>query len=89
MSVGAEIKKARIDKGLKQKDLVATTGISQKYISFLETDKLDPPLSIMQTMATLLGLRLDTLPPVARPNRRAGRPRERRARPRPTVAAQD
>ena len=32
MSLGKEIKKARIDKGWQQKDLQEATGLSQKYL---------------------------------------------------------
>jgi len=41
MSLGAAIKKARIDKQWKQKDLVEATKLSQQYLSEIESDKVD------------------------------------------------
>ena len=61
MSLGREIKKARIDKGWKQKELVVATGYSQKYISEIEQDKVDPRISIVKRIATVLGVSFDQL----------------------------
>jgi transcriptional regulator with XRE-family HTH domain len=69
MSLGKTIKIARIHKGMKQKDLVAATGLSSGRISAIESDTLDPPFSAMQTIATILGLSLDALPPATHPSR--------------------
>ena len=61
MSLGKEIKKARIDKGWQQKDLQEATGLSQKYLSQVELDKVDPRLSIVKRIAHALGVSMDTL----------------------------
>ena len=61
MTLGREIKKARIDKGWKQKDLRDATGLSQKYLSEIETDSVDPRISIVVRIAKALGVSLDRL----------------------------
>jgi len=61
MSLGREIKKARIDKGWKQQDLQTATGLSQTYLSQIELDKVDPRFSIVKRIARALGVSLDTL----------------------------
>lgn len=61
MSLGKEIKKARIEKGWQQKDLRAATGLSQKYLSEVELDKVDPRFSVVQRIAAALGASLDVL----------------------------
>jgi DNA-binding XRE family transcriptional regulator len=61
MSLGKEIKKARIDKGWQQKDLQEATGLSQKYLSQVELDKVDPRFSVVKRIARALGVSLDTL----------------------------
>ena len=61
MSLGKEIKKARIDKGWKQQDLQAATGLSQKYLSAVELDKAHPSFDVMKRIARALGVSLDTL----------------------------
>jgi DNA-binding XRE family transcriptional regulator len=61
MSLGKEIKKARIDKGWQQKDLQEATGLSQKYLSEIELDKVDPRFSVVKRIGRALGMSLDTL----------------------------
>jgi transcriptional regulator with XRE-family HTH domain len=61
MSLGREIKKARIDKGWQQKDLQEATGLSQKYLSEIELDKVDPRFGIVKRIARALGVSLDQL----------------------------
>jgi transcriptional regulator with XRE-family HTH domain len=53
--------KARIDKGLKQKDLLALTGLSQKHLSQIENDDVDPGASVLRRIALALGVSADTL----------------------------
>jgi transcriptional regulator with XRE-family HTH domain len=60
-TLGREIKKARIDKGWKQKELQEKTGLSQKYLSEIEGEKVDPRFSIVQRIADALGVSLDQL----------------------------
>ena len=61
VSFGREIKKARIDKGWNQKELQDVTGVSQKHISAIELDKVDPRWSMVKRLARALNLSLDTL----------------------------
>jgi transcriptional regulator with XRE-family HTH domain len=61
MSLGKEIKKVRIDKGWKQKELCEATQLSQKYLSEIESEKVDPRWSIVQRIARALGVSLDRL----------------------------
>ena len=61
MSLGREIKKARIDRGWKQKDLQAATGLTQKYLSAVELDKAQPSFAVMAKIALVLGMSLDAL----------------------------
>jgi len=60
-TLGKEIRKARIDKGWKQKELVEASGLSQKYLSEIEADKVDPRWSIVKRIAIALAVSLDSL----------------------------
>ena len=60
-TLGREIRKARIDKGLKQQDLQALSGITQTYLSQIELDKVDPRFSIVKRIAKALGVSMDQL----------------------------
>jgi predicted transcriptional regulator len=60
-TLGKEIKKARIDKGLKQKDLMALTGLTQKHLSLIENDGVDPAVSVLRKIALALGVSADQL----------------------------
>jgi transcriptional regulator with XRE-family HTH domain len=60
-TLGREIKKARAEQGLKQKDLHALTGITQKYLSRIENDKADPSFSLVVRIAQALNMPLDPL----------------------------
>ena len=61
MSLGKEIKKARIDRGWKQQDLQVATGLSQKYLSAVELDKAQPSFDVVKRIARALAVSLDTL----------------------------
>jgi transcriptional regulator with XRE-family HTH domain len=58
---GQNIVKVRVDKRMKQKDLREISGLSQRYLSAVEHDKVDPRLSIAQRIATALGVPLCAL----------------------------
>jgi len=77
MSLGKEIKKARIDKGWKQQDLQAATGLSQKYLSAVELDKAHPSFDVMKQIARALGVSLDTF---AKEDEEATAPQPKRQR---------
>jgi transcriptional regulator with XRE-family HTH domain len=61
MSLGREIRKARIDKGWQQLDLREATGLSQKYLSEIENDRVDPRFSIVKRIALALGVSVAVL----------------------------
>ena len=84
MSLGIEVKKGRIDRRWQQEDLAQAAGISRKYLSQIENDRVDPRFSIVKRLAQALGVSLDTLgreetSQVAAP--RTKRPRSRKAAP--------
>jgi transcriptional regulator with XRE-family HTH domain len=60
-TLGKEIKKARIKKGLKQKDLQVLTGLSQKHLSQIENDASDPRASVLRKIVLALGVSADIL----------------------------
>jgi len=61
MRLGAEIRKARIDKGWQQQDLQKATLISQTYLSKIELDKVDPSISVVVRIAKALNVSIDHL----------------------------
>lgn len=61
MNVGAEIKKARIDRRMKQKTLYTLLGITPRLMSDIEQGKTDPRFSIIVRIADILQTSLDTL----------------------------
>lgn len=58
---GQHIRKARIDKRMMQKELGEKAKLSQKYLSEIELDKVDPRLSVARRIAAALGLSLNDL----------------------------
>lgn len=60
-SLGREIRKARIDKGLMQKDLAIMLGIPQQYISRIEGDKADVRVSTLERIAKALCVKVSDL----------------------------
>jgi transcriptional regulator with XRE-family HTH domain len=60
-TLGKEIKKARIEQGLMQKDLRERTGLSQKYLSQIENDAVDPRASVLKRIAKALHVSTDRL----------------------------
>jgi transcriptional regulator with XRE-family HTH domain len=60
-ALGNEIRKARIDRGWKQKDLREKTGLTLKYLSEIENGHVDPRISIVVRIAHALGVSLDDL----------------------------
>jgi transcriptional regulator with XRE-family HTH domain len=61
MSLGKEIKKARIEKGWQQKDLQEALGLSQKHLSAIELDKVDPKFKLVKRIAEVLGVSIAQL----------------------------
>jgi predicted transcriptional regulator len=60
-TLGQNMIKIRVDKRLKQKDLQERSGISQRYLSALEHDKVDPRLSIVLRIAEALEVKVCVL----------------------------
>lgn len=56
MTVGKNIKLFRINAGLKQKDLAATIGVEDSYLSSVENAKKEPSLSLLKKIATALNI---------------------------------
>jgi transcriptional regulator with XRE-family HTH domain len=62
-TLGQNIVKARIDKRMKQQDLWQKAGLSQRYLSAVENDKVDPRVSVVRRIARALGLTFNDLIP--------------------------
>jgi DNA-binding XRE family transcriptional regulator len=60
-TLGQAIKKARIDRRMQQKELRELIGVSQKQMSAIELDKVDPRWSTVVKIAKALRMRLDDL----------------------------
>ena len=60
-TLGQRIRAAREALGESQVNLAAAAGISQGYLSQLETDEREPTLSIAARLARALGITLDEL----------------------------
>jgi transcriptional regulator with XRE-family HTH domain len=61
VSLGKELRKARIDKALSQQELSARTGIAQKHLSALECDQMLPKWPTIARLASELDLNLNDL----------------------------
>jgi transcriptional regulator with XRE-family HTH domain len=61
VSLGKEIRKARIDKSMSQQELSASTGLSQKHLSALECDQMIPKWPTMVKLALWLNMDLNAL----------------------------
>jgi transcriptional regulator with XRE-family HTH domain len=60
-TLGKNIVKMRVEKGMKQKELHAKAGLSQRYLSAVEHDKADPSISVVQRIARALGVQAAVL----------------------------
>lgn len=61
MSLGSEIARLRIEKGLLQKDLAAQVGVSQSHMARWERDQMRPRKRMVQQLADALEVPVDTL----------------------------
>lgn len=61
MSLGKTIKKYRIEKGLKQKELAETVDVSTNYLSLVENDKREPSLSFLKSVSNVFGITVSEL----------------------------
>lgn len=60
-TLGQNIVKARVDNRMKQQDLWQKAGLSQRYLSAVENDKVDPRISVVRRIARALGVSVDAL----------------------------
>jgi transcriptional regulator with XRE-family HTH domain len=60
-TLGKRVRLARMRRGWQQKDLAQRASLSQKYMSQIEQDKVDPRASIITRLARTLGVTTDTL----------------------------
>ncbi len=61
MDLGATIKKIRQQKGIKQNSLAEQSGITQTYLSQIESNQKEPNISILRTISEKLGMPLPIL----------------------------
>lgn len=61
VSIGTAVRKLRELKQISQSDLAEKAGISQQYISKLESDETDPAFSKVEAIAKALGVRISEL----------------------------
>lgn len=60
-TLGQQVIIARTMKGWKQLDLCKATGLSQKHISQIENDHVDPRVSVIRNLAGALDVSFDFL----------------------------
>jgi transcriptional regulator with XRE-family HTH domain len=61
MNLGKSIRLCRTNIGLSQADLAEKVGVSVSYISLIEKNKRDPPLSTVERVAAALGVPVTVL----------------------------
>lgn len=66
-TVGREIRKARIDKGINQKALAEQLNVKQQYLSRIEHDMVDLRVSLLQKIAHMLAVPVTRLLPEDEP----------------------
>ena len=66
-TVGREIRKARIDKGINQKTLAEQLNVKQQYLSRIEHDMVDLRVSLLQKIAHMLAVPVARLLPEDEP----------------------
>ena len=84
-TVGREIRKARIDKGINQKALAEQLNVKQQYLSRIEHDMVDLRVSLLQKIAHMLAVPIARLLPEDEPA--ADTPAPESSRPVATKAA--
>ena len=61
MDLGAAIKKVRLNKSIKQKDLAEMCDITQAYLSLIESNKKQPNLKTIETICRELDIPIPIL----------------------------
>lgn len=62
MSLGAELRKARLEAGLTQERLAFSAGLDRAYISQLENDHKSPTVDVLYLICDALGIAASDLP---------------------------
>lgn len=57
-SIGAAVRAARKEAGLKQSDLADLAGVSERTVRAIETGSGNPTLAVVVVVANVLGLRV-------------------------------
>ncbi len=61
LSVGGEIRRLRVTRGLRQGDLAARLGVTRQAVSKWENDVAYPDIFLLPDLADLLGVTVDAL----------------------------
>ncbi len=61
MTLGTVVRQLRENKGISQENLADLIGVEQSWVSRLESDKLDPPLSKIDLLAKALDVKRSEL----------------------------
>ena len=61
MKIGSVLKLVRTSKGLTQKDMAEKLGVSQNYLSLIESNKKMPSVDTMEAFAKALNISKDAL----------------------------
>ncbi|WP_278947738.1 helix-turn-helix transcriptional regulator [Megasphaera elsdenii] len=59
--MGNKMKEYRQEKGLSQTELAYKTGVSQRYIAFIEANKRTPSLKLAMKISKALGKNVNTI----------------------------
>lgn len=59
--MGNKLKEYRLKKGLSQTELAYATGVSQRYIAFIEANQRTPSFKLASKIARTLGEKVDTI----------------------------
>lgn len=59
--LGANLKKIRLSKGIKQVEIARTLGVDRSFVSNLENGKTNPTLSTIASLAKALGVSTNEL----------------------------
>ncbi|MCE5278849.1 MAG: helix-turn-helix transcriptional regulator [Planctomycetaceae bacterium] len=57
MSLGQQLRKARLSAGMTQEALAGNAGVSREYISLLESDKKSPTVNMLLRLCAAMNVR--------------------------------
>lgn len=61
MNIGSTIKEIRLEKKIKQGEFAEKCGLSQTYLSLIESNQKEPNISTLQAIANNLGIPIPIL----------------------------